>query len=88
MLINNLVETIPDYNTKKKIMIMSKYIIRLKFHQLKKKKNPFLLIPHRPTLWDGEEFKMGPSPLPPLSLPPLKGTWGRGREGKGELEEN
>ena len=48
---------------------MSKYIIRLKFHHLKKKKNLFLQIPHRPTLWDGEEFKMGPSPPPPPPSP-------------------
>ena len=50
----------------------------------KEKKNLFLLIPHRPTSWDGEEFKMGASPPP--SLPPLRGTRGRGK-GKGERIE-
>ena len=44
------------------------------------KKYLFLLIPHCPALWDGEEFKMGASPPPPPPLPPLRGTRGRGRE--------
>ena len=66
---------------------MSKYIIRLKFHHLKKKKNLFFLIPHHPALWDSEEFKMAASPPPPPpSLPPLRGQ-GEGRKGKGERIE-
>ena len=44
---------------------MSKYIIQLKFHHLKKKKKLFLLIPYHPASQDNEEFKMGASlPLP------------------------
>ena len=52
------------------------------------KKNLFLQIAHRPTLRDGEEFKMdaSPPPSPPPSLPPLRGTRGRGK-GKGERIE-